>query len=163
MARNQLTDADLLLVKNHVLADPVLAPLTSGPGTDFAAIADALNAQTGTRAWRSSVPPQDSDSAPDMSAFDGLTAGKRDSWAIFLMYARDFCQAPVRKWVTDVWGAATSGTNAEAVLLKGSEFASVLETVIGGATETTGSVSALDRAFEGSISIEQVNRAFTQL
>ena len=163
MSRTTLTDADLLVIKAHVLADPVLAPLTSGPGTDFAAIAAALNTQTGTKAWRTNVPPQDSDDAPNMAQFDGLTAGKRDGWALFLAYPRDFSRNKVRQWIVDMWGNATAASNAEAILLAGTENARRVETVIGGSTKSTGTVSALDRTFEGMISIEQVNRTFTQL
>ena len=35
----------------------------------------------------------------------------------FCATSRDFTKAKIRNWVTDVWGNATAGSNAEAVLL----------------------------------------------
>jgi hypothetical protein len=157
-----MTPAQLATLKAAILADPALAAISNGPGTDYPAIAAAFNADATptTLAWRTGVPASDSDDAPDMSTFDALTAGKRDSWALFLgQPQRDFSRNKVRKWITDIWGNATAGTNAEAILLAGTEKASRAEVLFGGATKTTGTVSALDRVWQGEVTITDVNQA----
>ena len=73
-------------------------------------------AKAGNPAWRISVPPQDSDEAATYTSYDTLAAGKRDSWSIFLKFNRDFTKAKVRSWITDVWGNATAGSDAAAIL-----------------------------------------------
>jgi hypothetical protein len=77
-------------------------------------------------------------------------AGKRDSWVLLLADAQDFSKAKTRNWVVDVWGAATAGSNAEAVLLAGTYSATNLQNAIGGTLRTTGTVTALDLTFAGS-------------
>jgi hypothetical protein len=161
MSRTSLTNADRLTLKAAILADPALAPLTSGQGTDYNAISIALNTASATRAWRTGVPAGDSDDAPDMSTFDALTAGKRDSWALFLgQSVRDFGRNKVRKWITDIWGNATANSNAEAILLAGTEFATRAEVIIGGNTKTTGTVTGLDRNWTGTVSLQDVAGMF---
>lgn len=158
-----LTQSQLAALKAAILADPALAALTSGPGTDYPAIAAAMNADASpvTLAWRTSVPAADSDDAPDYSTFDSLAAGKRDSWALFLAQpSRDYTRNKVRKWITDVWGNAVANSNSEAILKAGTENASRAEVVIGGNTKTTGTVTALDRAWQGEVTIEDVNAMF---
>lgn len=100
-------------------------------------------------AWRTNVQPNDADDAPDYSVFDALTQGKRDSWGFFLRTQRDFTRAKTRKWITDVWGAVTTGSNAEAILLAGTEAATVAEVAVGGPTRVQGSVSAIARNYSG--------------
>jgi hypothetical protein len=158
-----LNPAQTATVKAYILADPVLGPLTSGTGTDYGAIALALSATAApaTLAWKPSVPAADSDDAPDMSTFDALTAGKRDSWALFLgQTTRDFTRNKVRKWITDVWGNATAASNAESVLLAGTENAKRVEVVLGGTTRTTGTVSALARNYVGDVSLPEIAAMF---
>jgi hypothetical protein len=155
-----LTTNQLQAIKAAILADPALAAISSGPATDYNGIAIALNTPSATRAWRTSVPAGDSDDAPDMSTFDALSAGKRDSWALFIGQAsRDFARNKVRKWVTDIWGNATAASNAEAILLAGTELATRAEVVIGGNTKTTGTVSGLDRSWIGQLSINDIAEA----
>jgi hypothetical protein len=107
--------------------------------------------------WRTSVPASDSDEASNWSEFDNITqAGKRDSWGYFFNFPRDFSRNKVRKWITDVWGSATTGSNAEAILLAGTRNATRGEVVFGGTSATTGTVTALKLAFEGSIRNEDI-------
>lgn len=97
-----------------------------------------------TLAWHTAAPVAAIEEAPGYTAYDGLVAGKRDSWLVLLRNPRDFTRAKVRNWVVDVWGAAVGGSNAEAVLLAGTYSASNGQHALGGTTRTTGSVSALD-------------------
>lgn len=107
-------------------------------------------------AWKSSVPATDSDDAPDYSTFDSIVPGKRESWGFFLGFPRDFTRAKVRKWVTDIWGTATANSNSEAILLSATRNATRGEVVFGGTSKTTGTVTALNLVFEGSISNEDI-------
>jgi hypothetical protein len=108
------------------------------------------------KAWITSQPAADSDDAPDYSTFDTIAAGKRESWAFFLAYPRDFTRNKVRKWVTDVWGNATAGSSAEAILQAATRNATRGEIVFGGTTKTTGTVAALELAYVGAIRNEDI-------
>ena len=154
-----LTNAQKALVKTYILADPVLSTKVSGPGTDYGFIAATLSSAASpvVKAWKTAVPASDSDEGVDYSTFDTLVAGKRDSWRFFLAFSRDFTKVKVRKWITDVFGNATAGSNAEAILNAGVENAKLVETIIGGDVRTTGTVSAIARNFVGTVSIEEVN------
>lgn len=112
-------------------------------------------------AWRSNVTPQESDEAPSYSTFDSIVAGKRDSWGFFLNYPRDFSKAKVRNWIVDVWGSATAGSNAEAILTAGTRNITRAENVLGGTnTGSTGTVTARRLTWEGPLSNDDVVQAF---
>ena len=153
-----MTPAQLATLKAAILADPALSPLSSGPTTDYNGLVTLLNAAASptTKAWRTSVPPVDADDAPDYSTFDSIPAGKRDSWGFFLAFTRDYNRNKTRKWVIDVWGNATAGSNAEAVLTTGLENATRAQVIIGGTQKTTGTVSGLDRYFTGVVTADMV-------
>jgi len=157
-----LTNQQKTTLKAYILADPVLGPLTSGESTDFGAISDALSAKASPTvlAWKTSVSPADADDAPSYAAFDSIAAGKRESWGFFLRFSRDFTRKKVRDWIVDVWGNATAGTNAEAILLAGTENATRAEVALGGTSRTTGAVTALVRNYIGGITIEDVGSMF---
>jgi hypothetical protein len=148
-----LTTQQKATLKTYILSDPVLGPKATA--LDYDAIANALNAQAPgpVKAWLTSVTPEMMDDAPDYSTFDSIAAGKRDSWGFLLARSRDFTRNKTRKWVTDIWGNATAGSNAEAILLTGTVNCTLAESVIGGATKTTNNVSAIDRGFIGTISV----------
>lgn len=157
-----MTPEQKAVVKAYVLADQVLAPYTSGPGTDYGFIANALAAYASppVLAWKTSVPAVVSDDAPSYSTFDSIAAGKRDSWGFFLAQTRDFTRKKVRDWVVDVWGAATAGSNAEKILQAATEDMRVVEVVLGGTDKTTGTVTAKDRTYVGSIDLTEVASIF---
>lgn len=153
-----LTTEQLATLKAAILADPQLAAKASGPGTDINWLAIQMNKNDASNAlgWITNQPEANSDDAPDYSTFDTIQAGKRESWGFFLARPRDFTRNKVRKWVTDVWGNATAGSNSEAILLAATEKASRAEVLFGGNTKSTGTVSALDRAWIGEISMQDV-------
>jgi hypothetical protein len=107
-------------------------------------------------AWRDNVQPAESDDAPDYSTFDAISAGKRESWGFFLAYPRDFTRNKTRKWITDVWGNATAASNAEAILLTGTRKANRVEAVFGGTSRTTGTVTATNLNFVGTLRNEDI-------
>lgn len=153
-----LTPSQLATLKAYILGQGDLAPLATGPTTDRAALAEALNlaAAPVTKAWRTSVGQIEVDEASNWTAFDALTAGKRDSWKMFLNFPRDFSRNKVRSWITDVWGSATANSNSEKLLQAGTENASRAEVVLGGTTKTTGTVGALDRSWIGTVTIDDI-------
>jgi hypothetical protein len=144
-------------LRAYILATPALATKAQGPGTDYNGLANDLNSLSAQRAWLTAAPVDAIDDAPSYTDFDGLTAGKRDSWALFLRTARDFTRNKVRAWVTDVWGSATANSNAEKILLAGTTFATAAQVVIGGTTRTTGTVSALDRTWADQVTVQDLN------
>ena len=115
------------------------------------------------KAWRINVDPKDSDEATPWVNFDTITqAGKRDSYIhAFMRYPRDYSKASVRKWITDVWGNATVGSNAASILTDaGLRNITRAEAVLGGNTVTnTNSVSALKLDWEGVLSNDDVVKA----
>lgn len=99
-------------------------------------------------AWSTAVSKAASDESPSYATYDSLAAGKRDSWTRFLdAPSRDYSKNKVRAWITDVWGAATASSNAEAILLAGTRDASNAQFALGGASKTTGTVTALDLTY----------------
>jgi hypothetical protein len=110
-----------------------------------------------TPAWLTAAPVSAVEEAPSYTTYDSLAQGKRDSWLLFLNNPRDFTKAKVRNWVVDVWGAATGGSNAEAVLLAGTANASNVQHAIGGTSRSTGAVTAIDLTFPGAASQDDAN------
>lgn len=162
-----LSSTDLATLKAAILADPVLAALPSGTASAIT-IAKAFNADVAPveKAWRSQMPAQDLDEASDITAFDGLSAGKRDAWMLFLAYApRDFTRNKVRKVVTDIWGASNAAnTVAFAIYSAATRNITRAEKLFGGsATATEGSgagvVTAKRLSREGEITPAQVEAA----
>lgn len=119
---------------------------------DTVALLQWLNgARTPTAlAWRAVVPPQESDEAANYTSYDTLAQGKRDSWAIFLMFSRNYGKNKVRNTVVDVWGAAIAGSVSEAILQTGTTSATNTQHAIGGTSKTTGTVTATDYNFDGA-------------
>lgn len=148
----ELTAEQKATLKAYILAQPDFATWLANGQDNQIRIAMNLNASPVVLAWQTDVGPQASDEAVSYATFDSLVAGKRDSWKLFLGFNRNFTRNKVRNWITDVWGSATAGSNAEAVLLAGTESASRAEAVFGGATKTTGTVSAIDRVWIGELS-----------
>lgn len=154
-----LTSGQKTLLKAYIIAQPDLLAKASGAGTDYVGLCDLLNADANpaTKAWKTSVPPEIVDEASNWTTFDSLTAGKRDSYRFFLDRNRDFTRNKVRSWITDVWGNATAGSAAEALLNAGIENASRAQAAIGGNLKTTGTVAAIDRAFIGLITVTDIH------
>lgn len=152
----ELNSIQLALLKAAIAAelDPAFVALRQSGATG--AMADWYNQASVTDAWRTNVPAIESDDAPDYSTFDALAAGKRDSWALFLGFPRDFTRNKVRKWITDVWGSATAASNAENILKAGVEKAQRGEVVFGGTPAATGTVTATKRTLVGTISNENI-------
>lgn len=121
-------------------------------------------ASPAVKAWREDVDPRDIDEATPWSNFDNITqAGKRDSWGYLLRYSRNFSKSKVRKWVTDVWGNATAGSDAEKILTGcATENMSNGEVIFGGTDDITGTVTAKKRNVLGPFSLDDVSNALNK-
>lgn len=151
-----LTNNQLATLKAAIQADPTAnGYLVAG---DTFSLLQWCNGASATLAWSVSVQAQTSDEAATYTAYDSLAAGKRDSWSIFLLFARNFSKNKIRNWITDVWGNATAGSIAESILQAGTEFATRAQNVFGGNTKTTGTVTALDRSFTGLVDQTDANK-----
>lgn len=144
-----LTTQQLTTLRAAVFATPAAAALlTAG---NVVGLMDWCNANSGSKRWLPAADPLSVEEAPSYTSYDSLTQGKRDSWMVFLRNARDFGRNKVRSWVTDIWGNATAGSNAEAVLQAGTVNATNAQVALGGQSKTTGTVAAVDTSFEGDV------------
>lgn len=151
-----LTNGQITALRAAVLATPAaLAFLTA---KDVAGLQAWCNTATATRGWLVSASSSTSEEAPSYTAYDTLAQGKRDSWVVFLRADRDFSKAKIRNWVVDIWGPAIVSSNAETVLLAGSELATNAQVALGGTSRTTGTVTALDRAYTGQVDEMETKR-----
>lgn len=152
-----LNTTQLTTLKTAIQTEPAVA--TDLANGNYQNIANYFNASAGSLAWRKNVSPQEADEAPNYSTFDSILAGKRESWGFFLAFTRDFSRNKVRNWITDVWGNATAGSNAESILQAGTENATRAEVLFGGNNKTTGTVTALDRSWSGQITANDIDEA----
>jgi hypothetical protein len=150
-----MTPQQLATLKTAIIADATAGPMRNAG--DTVGLLAWCNGVSAVLAWLPSVQPQVADEAATYTAFDGIVAGKRDSWRIFLMFPRDFSKNKIRNWITDVWGNSTAGSIAEAILQAGTQLATNAQAALGGTTRTTGSVAALSLNFTGLVSQADVN------
>jgi hypothetical protein len=115
------------------------------------------------KAWRANVQPAESDEATPWANFDAIAqAGKRDSYLhAFMRYPRDYSKGAVRKWITDVWGNATVGSDAATILTNaGLRDITRAEAVLGGtATATTNSVTGVKLTWVGPMVDSDIGEA----
>jgi len=145
-----LTNNQIVTLRAAVIANSTAHALQMAG--NLAGLLAWCNGASGTLAWVSAVPVIDAEEAPSYTPYDTLAQGKRDSWLVFLRSSRDFAKNKVRSWIVDVWGNATNGSNAEAVLQAGTVQATNAELKFGGPTRTTGTVSAIARSWVGVVS-----------
>lgn len=162
-----LTDAQLIVfsVAMRANTDPaVVEAVAIGNATYLVEYYNTV-ASPAVKAWRTSVQPEETDEATPWAVFSDIAkAGQRDSWLHgFMRFPRDYSRGPVRKWLTDVWGNATTGSNAEAILVSaGQRNITRAESVLGGNNiATTNQVSALKLQWEGEVTIDDVGRALS--
>src|SRR5574343_485887 len=78
-----LTTAQMQALKAAIVADPALLAIAQGAGTDYQAVANALNtaASPALVVWRTAVGPEERRGAITAGAIqlDNLTVGKRDA------------------------------------------------------------------------------------
>jgi len=124
---------------------------------DHKALAKWCNDATSTKAWTVSVSKRDMFEAMNISTYDAVSAGKKESWQLMLSMAPlDFSRGGMRKGVLDIFVAA----DANAMLASFTENASQLEVLIGGSSTTTGTVTALKRGFVGVVEVSDLKQVF---
>lgn len=159
-----LTNAQINTLRAFVTASvdaAIVAARTAGNTVDLAV---ALNATAAgpVKAWNPNVTPRLADEATPWAKFDTLDSqaqgGKKLSWMSFFNYARDASRGPMRRWVTDVWGAATASSDAESILTAFLIDATVAQAAIGGNVATTGTVAALNLRYTDSVTQDEAQR-----
>lgn len=116
-------------------------------------LAEWCNADSAVDAWQSAMTNRLLFEAGDVTKFDGLSAGKRDSWKLLLEFAPiDFARNKMRKAVTDIWG----NTGSVAVLQACTRKATNAEKYLGGNSATENTVTALKLKWTGTTSYSEI-------
>lgn len=146
-----------LRVAINAETDPQVVQWRSPATRDDGSLRTWLNQPSATQAWGESVAAKTLDEGADYSTFDSIAAGKRDAWALFLQYGpRDMSKNKNRKVVTDVWGNAIAASVSESILLATLVFATHAEAYLGGASASTGTVTAIKRTWVGQVTLDEV-------
>jgi len=153
---SHLTEAQVTTLRAAVFAVPVAAAMVAAG--NVVALQNWCNGNSGSKRWLPAADALAVEEAPSYTSYDTLAQGKRDSWLLFLRNPRDFGRSAVRKWVTDVWGAAVAASNSEAILQAGTVNATRAQVALGGAQETTGTVTAYDTDYEEGVDITDATR-----
>ena len=133
----QLTAQQKATLKSFILADPVLGPKTSGPGTDYAFIANALSSPAAPSyyVWRTSVSrreiydgnPQPENSFWSWTFYKNQAVTEQGAWVqMFMGDQADFSKANIRTGIAQIFtsAAVVNATHAFAV---GRRLANALE------------------------------------
>jgi hypothetical protein len=117
-------------------------------------LAEWCNADSAVVAWQPAMTNRLLFEAGDVTKFDGLSAGKRDSWKLLLEFAPiDFSRNKMRKAVTDIWG----NTDSVAVLQACTRKATNAENYLGGNSATENTVTALKLKWTGVLSHSEIS------
>lgn len=117
-------------------------------------LAEWCNADSAVDAWQPAMTNRLLFEAGNVTKFDGLTAGKRDSWKLLLEFAPiDFARNKMRKAVTDIWG----NTDSVAVLQACTRKATNAENYLGGNSATENTVTAIKLNWTGTLSHSEIS------
>ncbi len=117
-------------------------------------LAEWCNADSAVDAWQPAMTNRLLFEAGDVTKFDGLFAGKRDSWKLLLEFAPiDFARNKMRKAVTDIWG----NTDSVAVLQACTRKATNAEKYLGGNSATENTVTAFKLNWTGVLSHSEIS------
>lgn len=156
----------LTTLKAAILADPALAPLTSGPGTDYNAIAIAMSAEAAPAfvVWRTNVTRAE---LQDMDAFnwtvvDNLSTGSKYriwEWMFGTTGSINPSKANIRAGIAATWvGNAQLLAVQTAVLAACKRNATRVEKLFATGTGTAGSPAVM--VVEGGVSLGEVASLF---
>ena len=119
-----LTPAQLATLKAAILADTTLAPLTSGPGTDYGAIAAAMSADASPAftVWRTNVTRTEiqDDDAFNWTQVDNLSTGSKYrswEWMFGGTGAINAAKANIRAGIAACWVGNAQLLAVQAVVL----------------------------------------------
>jgi len=168
MIRKFLDDAQTTILRDAIFAstDPVIIDARTVGANGVILAYYNSPAVPAEKAWRPDMPARDLFIASNLTIFDSLSPGKRDSWNLFLLYApHDLSKNAWRKVIADVWGASTADTTASfAIFTACTRDITRAEKLLGGnATASEGSgtgvVTAKRLSWSGLLTQDDVNRA----
>lgn len=117
------------------------------------------NSASNQDAWADSLDRRALFDLMAITAFDGLTAGKRDAWRLLLDNAPlDMSRKKYRDALPDIWGGPASVSMLQGCTRK----ATRAEVYLGGSVATTNTVSALKLDHPGLVSINDVSDALNR-
>lgn len=153
MSQISMAQIDSITAAVVVSVDPYVVQLRAmgDRGLAVSMLRDWLNSPSSQTCWHDEVSGGDLEALTNFVTYDGLSAGKRDSWRLLTNNSRDPRKAKIRKAIVDVWGAATAGSNAESILQGCTRMSSNAEKLVGGTIKTEGTVSAIDCQWHGTI------------
>jgi hypothetical protein len=144
-----LTPAQRVTIRDSINVETAPAVVAARAIRDDYAISDWCNSPSATDAWIASVSGKALFEAMDITKYDSLTAGKRDSWSLMLSNVPlDMGRNKLRSAVVDVWGS----TDSVSVLQAMREKATNCQMYLGGTSKTTNTVTGLDRIWSGTVS-----------
>ena len=164
---SHLTDQQKATLKAYILADPVLGPLTSGPGTDYGLIAQTLSANAAPAfiVWRTSITRDEiqNDDAFNWTLVDNLsTNSKYRIWEWMFDnsgQAINPSKANIRAGISATWiGTGALVAVATMTLNKCKRSANVVEKLF--ATGTGSDAVPAVMVFEGAIDLGHIAEMF---
>ena len=149
-----LTDNQLQTLAAGIRAETNQACVDALAIRNDVAMAEWVNSASSQDAWNPAMTNRLLFEAGDVTKFDGLSAGKRDSWKLLLEFAPiDFARNKMRKAVVDIWG----NTDSVAVLKACTRKATNAETYLGGSSATENTVTALKLNWTGTLHYNEVS------
>jgi len=152
-----LTNEQQIILVDALLAetDPSIVAAIASRLDDV--LVSWVNTQTVNDAWMNMAYKIDLFDAIDLTKYNNITAGSRDTWKYLNdMSPIDFGIAKRRQAIVDVWGT----TDSVVILQKLRRKATKGEMYFGGTVVTTNTVSALKLNFPGLISKDDMAYAF---
>ena len=161
-----LTSQQQATLKAAILADPVLAPLTSGPGTEFNTVALAMNALASPPfiIWRTSVTRAEyqDDDAFDWTVVDNLGTNSKFriwEWMFATTGTINPSKAKIRAGIAACWvGNAALVVVQNAILARSKRSATRIEKLFAVGTGTT--VDPAVPTFEGEVNLYEISEIF---
>jgi hypothetical protein len=151
-----LTTAQLLLLKNDILADPTLNAFPMDSDGAFA-IADlyAVQAAPDFTVWKTNVPTSECKKAMVWTEFIGRSVGERDAWTFML--SNGFINpsdSNVRQGILDIFSGGTGAASRTALTALAKRLATRSEQLF--STGTGSNASPATMAVEGRLSYQDV-------
>lgn len=166
-----LSPAQLVTLKAYILADPVLGPLTSGPGTDYGAIANAMSTEASPVFWvyKSSLSRHDilTGTGPDGTTFAWAggayitrSQGERDAFREMFNSTGAVNPAlpSIQAAFSDIFSGAGGAGNRTHIASMGRRKATRIEGVFATGAGTTVAPGAM--GYEGSLTLSTVAELF---
>lgn len=151
-----MTPSQLQTLAAHIRANADAEVVAALAVRNDVALAQWYNQPSTSLAWCHNVQRQELFGALNLTTYDGLTAGKRDSFRLIFDSAPvDFTNDKIRAGIVDIFALA----DENAMLWAGTCYATRGELVFGGTSATSSSVTAIKRSFTGEISLDDVSNA----